>query len=263
MRPTALVTNDDGIDSPGVHALALLAQDAGFDVLLAAPVRQSSGSASGIGFERGGTGPLVTDRPVDGLAGRSIAVDAQPAMIALLAMTGQFGVVPDLVLSGVNDASNLGSGVLHSGTAGAAITAAAHGATAVAISLYCDEQPDSAPRHWSTATQVLSECLGDILASPRGAAFNINVPNVAALNAPLTPARWDTRGCVPSLVPFLQAFHERNGSQFVMPDLPLREGSDRAEVRAGHPTISCLRLVDGGPKLISTTPTTHLSRSTS
>lgn len=238
MSRRVLVTNDDGVDSPGVIELARVACAAGYDVLVAAPLHQSSGSAAGLWFDRS-AGPPVTSREVPDLDASVLAVAAHPGMIALLAMTGQLGPIPDVVLSGINDASNLGSGVLHSGTAGAAIVGAAHGAAAAAVSLYCDEIPDGDPRCWATAGAVVAGIIDDIAAT-RGTVVNINVPNVEQLTKPLMRARWQPDGCVPSLLPFIAAFHEANGTEMVAPDLRRPPGSDLELVPAGYPTVSTL-----------------------
>jgi 5'-nucleotidase len=244
-RRRALITNDDGAASPGVIALASVARDAGFDVLVAAPHRQSSGSAASLWRDPAAT-PLITSTEVDGL-GEVLAVAAHPGMITLLAMTGQFGPVPDLVLSGINDASNLGSGVLHSGTAGAAIIGAAYGAAAAAVSLYCDQQPDTAPRHWETASSLVRSVIGDIAAAPPGVVYNINVPNVLQLKQPLVQANWEPNGCVPTLIPFLAAFHAENGTPMTDPAIARPAGSDIALVERGFATVSAIRFSGSEP----------------
>ncbi|NMO03778.1 5'/3'-nucleotidase SurE [Gordonia sp. TBRC 11910] len=241
MKGRVLVTNDDGVASPGVFALAEAAQTAGYDVVVAAPRIQSSGSAAGL-WRDPDASPVVTASRVDGFANDVLTIAAHPGLIALLAMTGQLGPIPDMVLSGINDASNLGSGVLHSGTAGAAIVAAAHGAAAAAVSLYCDDVPDEAPRHWAAAVGVVADVIDEIADSPRGAAFNINVPNAASIDRPLTQAVWSPAGCVPTLVPFIQRFHDANGTHLRDPDIIRRPGTDIALVEAGFPTVSVLRV---------------------
>ncbi|MBM7365393.1 5'/3'-nucleotidase SurE [Gordonia hydrophobica] len=241
-RRRILVTNDDGVDSPGLIALAVTAANAGHDVLVAAPHRQSSGASSGLGFSPE-VHPVVDRRRVDGLRTEVIAVAAQPGLIALLAMTGQLGPVPDVVLSGINDASNLGAAVLHSGTAGAALVGAAHGAVGVAVSLYLDDQPDSAERSWHTAVSVVADVLDHLVASSPGTAYNINVPNVPHLEKPLVHAEWRLDGCVPTLVPFIAAVTDAAGIDMISPEISRGSGTDIALVGAGHPTVSRLSLV--------------------
>src|SRR5690606_2606707 len=112
----ALVTNDDGIRSPGLCELARIAAGLGWDVVVAAPAAEASGSSAAIT----GTGTVaVTGQDEYGRADRSTirverreletlpgvpayAVHAAPALIALLAAHGAFGEIPDVVLSGIN-----------------------------------------------------------------------------------------------------------------------------------------------------------------
>lgn len=132
----ALITNDDGIDSEGIAVLARVAHDAGLDLTVAAPSWDSSGaSASLTAVEQDGR-VLFERRTLRGLPEvDAFAVEAAPALIVRLATTGAFGEEPELVLSGINHGLNAGRAVLHSGTVGAALTAATHGCRALAISL--------------------------------------------------------------------------------------------------------------------------------
>lgn len=172
-----LVTNDDGIGSPGLAVLARAALAAGADeVVVAAPEQDSSGaSASLIGAERDGR--LVVARAEapglpDGVA--SYAVRSAPAMIAFVAAHGGFGPVPDLLLSGVNRGANTGHAVLHSGTVGAALSAATHGIRGLAVSL---ASPD--PQHWATAERWTGHVLDWLVDRPAQAdrVVNLNVPD--------------------------------------------------------------------------------------
>ncbi|BDZ41536.1 5'/3'-nucleotidase SurE [Paraoerskovia sediminicola] len=173
----ALITNDDGIGSPGLAVLAGAAQDAGFEVVVAAPARESSGaSASLLGAEKDGR--LVVDQVdapdlPDGVT--SLAVRAAPALITFVAAYGGFGPKPDLVLSGVNLGANTGNAVLHSGTVGAALSAMTHGIKAVAVSI-----DSSTPQHWATARSVTDHGLAWALENDlSGRVLNLNVPDVA------------------------------------------------------------------------------------
>src|SRR5690606_8193797 len=98
-----LVTNDDGIDSPGLHALALALQGRGLDVTIAAPVAQSSGSSASIMVENADGRIRVDKRTLEGLEEiPAFAVHGGPGLIALIAARGAFGDPSDLVASGVN-----------------------------------------------------------------------------------------------------------------------------------------------------------------
>ncbi len=172
----ALITNDDGIDSPGLAVLARVALAAGFEVLVAAPATEFSGaSASLLGVEVDGRLSVkekgCPDLP-DGVP--SLAVGAAPGLIAFLAADGGFGPRPDLVLSGVNRGPNTGYAVVHSGTVGAAFSALTHDIRAMAVSI------DAArPVHWATAEVVAAHALPWVLEQPveRGV-LNVNVPDL-------------------------------------------------------------------------------------
>lgn len=171
-----LVTNDDGIDSPGLSTLAGVALAAGHDVVVAAPARESSGaSAALLGAELDGR--LVVERHgPPGLpdAVPSFSVRAAPGLIAFVAAYGGFGDRPDLVLSGVNRGANTGRAVLHSGTVGAALSAATHQIPGIAVSLAHHD-----PRHWETAAAFARAVLDWAVAHGRpDRVLNLNVPDL-------------------------------------------------------------------------------------
>jgi 5'-nucleotidase len=171
-----LVTNDDGIDSPGLTVLANVAQAAGHDVLVAAPSHQYSGaSASLVGHESGGRLELTQGAP-PGLAPgvRSFGVRAAPALIVFAAAYGAFGERPDVVLSGVNLGANTGHATLHSGTVGAALSAATQGIPALAASIASAD-----PVHWQTAQEVCRVAFDWVVEHcPDRRVLNVNVPDV-------------------------------------------------------------------------------------
>jgi 5'-nucleotidase len=172
-----LITNDDGIDSAGLRVLAQAAVAAGLDVTVAAPDSERSGSGTAISALEPGGRLLVAERALDGLPGvRAFAVGASPALIAFVATGGVFGPVPELVLSGINHGPNAGQAVLHSGTVGAALTAAAHGIPALALSLAA-----AAPAHWDAAGVAVTRLL-------RWFAPRAKQPVVTNVNLPDRPA---------------------------------------------------------------------------
>jgi 5'-nucleotidase len=131
-----LVTNDDGIDAPGLHALAQALVADGRDVVVVAPARDMSGSGAAIG-------QVHLDQSIDarrvelpGLDGvPAYALDGAPGLCVLAARLGGFGDPPDVVMSGINPGCNTGRAVLHSGTVGAALTAANFGVRGLAVSI--------------------------------------------------------------------------------------------------------------------------------
>ena len=171
-----LVTNDDGIDSPGLTVLADVARAAGHEVLVAAPSHQYSGaSASLVGHESLGRLELTTGAP-PGLDPdvEAFGVRATPALIVFTACYGAFGDPPDVVLSGVNLGANTGHATLHSGTVGAALAAVTHGVPALAASMASAD-----PVHWETATKVCEVAFDWVLTSlPDNRVLNVNVPDV-------------------------------------------------------------------------------------
>ncbi|GHJ42666.1 5'/3'-nucleotidase SurE [Catellatospora sp. TT07R-123] len=171
-----LITNDDGIDAPGLHHLATAAAQHGLDVVVAAPARDSSGASAAMSAVAKDGRVLIEERTLPGLPGvPAYAVTGTPAMAALLAGHGAFGDPPQHVLSGINRGANTGHAVLHSGTVGAALTAAAAGCRGVAVSL--DTEEDADPHYWDSAAR-LALALIDILDElPDSTILNLNVPN--------------------------------------------------------------------------------------
>lgn len=175
MSVRVLVTNDDGIDSPGIRRLAWAAADSGCDVVVAAPDIDYSGTGAALTtVERDGR-VVAQRRDLDGLA--AYAVAGSPAWITLIALHGAFGERPDVVLSGVNRGANAGLAVLHSGTVGAALTAAAGGVPAMAVSL---DVPDAADgtRHWATAARVALDLLPVLTGAADATVLNVNAPDL-------------------------------------------------------------------------------------
>lgn len=129
-----VVTNDDGVGSTGIAAMAGALAAAGHDVVIVAPDGDRSGAGTGLGRVIGGQSLTWTRRPDEG-AVPVYAVDAPPAMCVLAALEGLAGAAPDAVVSGINHGPNLGFAVLHSGTVGAALTANIAGVPAIAISV--------------------------------------------------------------------------------------------------------------------------------
>ena len=132
-RRLILVTNDDGIDSPGLHAAAAAVADLG-DLLIVAPSLQRT--SAGRGF------PPVHDKaiytteiPLGGGVHRAYKADVSPAQAVMLARLELAERPIDLCVSGINYGENLGTGVTISGTVGAALEAACYGIPALAVSL--------------------------------------------------------------------------------------------------------------------------------
>ena len=184
-----LITNDDGIHASGLRWLAWAAVNAGHEVIVVAPDYEASGSSASLTAvyrdRRLAVKRTEFDPPVE-----AYSVQASPGYIVMLAIIGTFGRRPDLVLSGINRGANNGHVVLHSGTVGAALTAANHGIPAMAVSL--DVMPaddssgslaeyfagvDSDSLHWGTASELAHRLLSPMDSIPAGTVLNLNVPN--------------------------------------------------------------------------------------
>ncbi len=129
--PLVLVTNDDGINAPGLAALAEALAPLG-DVYVVAPEREQSTVGHALTLHR----PLRVDR----LAERRFAVNGTPSDCVNLAVLGLLPAEPKLVVSGINHGSNLGDDVTYSGTVSAAMEGTLLGIPSIAVSLVGPEQ---------------------------------------------------------------------------------------------------------------------------
>lgn len=128
-----LLTNDDGIRSPGLWAAAAALEKLGF-VTVAAPREQSSGTGRSLPSTSDGRIDLQQVQ-VNGRNWEVHAIGGTPAQAVLHGVLEILPQKPDLVVSGINYGENLGTGITVSGTVGAALEGAALGIPALAISL--------------------------------------------------------------------------------------------------------------------------------
>jgi 5'-nucleotidase len=170
--PRVIVTNDDGIDSPGLRALAATLSKE-FDVVVAAPSTDMSGSGTGIGRFDLDNG--VELKPVDMKeVPTAYSIDGPPGLAVTAAALGAFGRLPDLVVSGINAGINTGHSIIHSGTVGAALTAHTFRIKGLAMSVAQGER-----WHWETAAEFAAPAARWLLERKRGPyVLNVNVPGV-------------------------------------------------------------------------------------
>jgi 5'-nucleotidase len=166
-----LVSNDDGVDAPGIRALAEGLRDAGHEVLVVAPDRDRSGASNS----------LTLDAPVrvadTGEANRW-RVYGTPTDCVHVAITGMLQDEPDIVVSGINNTANLGDDVIYSGTVAAAMEGRFLGLPAIAVSL-CTADHDG--KHYATAARAAVELVARLMTDPLPAdtILNVNVPDLA------------------------------------------------------------------------------------
>jgi 5'-nucleotidase len=248
-----LITNDDGVDAPGIRVLAEAVAADGHDVVVAAPHEEASGMSAALTAVTVEGRVVMEKRNFKTLPG--YAVSASPAYIAVLAGLGVFGPPPDVVLSGINLGANAGNAVLHSGTVGAALTAVNNGIRhAMAVSLdvlnptvaavssggAAITVPDAAALHWRTAAGMAAELLGWLVEAPPRTVLNLNVPDREPAGvAGLRQATLATFGQVQMAVAesgedFVRTSVERSGEDLV-------EGTDIAWLADGYATVTPLR----------------------
>jgi 5'-nucleotidase len=180
-----LVTNDDGIDSEGLHVLARAMTDHG-DVTVIAPDDEYSGASAALGALHR-IQPEVHQTQIEGVP-EAWAVTGPPALCVMFARLGAFGPPFDMVVAGINPGVNVGRSVYHSGTVGAAVTARAGGMTGVAVSQAVhgfgvegqgwDDMLTG--QVWDSAAVVAGAVVGGLQAGAPGApvVVNVNVPNL-------------------------------------------------------------------------------------
>ncbi|MCC7429162.1 MAG: 5'/3'-nucleotidase SurE [Alphaproteobacteria bacterium] len=169
-RARILVTNDDGINAPGLRALERVARSLSRDVWTVAPETQQSAVSHALTIRR----PLRLVR----MGPRRFAVEGTPTDCVLIGVHEVMqGRAPDLVLSGVNWGANLGEDITYSGTVAAAMEGALLGLRAVAFSL---DIRNGVPR-WETVVRHAPIILGRLVGAPWPAEtlVNVNVPNLA------------------------------------------------------------------------------------
>lgn len=163
--PLILVTNDDGVQSEGIHALADAMKTLG-DVVVVAPLQEASAIGHALTLRR----PLRIETIREGV----YAVDGTPTDCVNLACEIILKRLPDLVVSGINKGWNLGDDITYSGTVSGALEGALLGAPGIGVSLRRAAVYDFGPSAEAAATvakAVLAHGAG-----PRGF-ININVPS--------------------------------------------------------------------------------------
>lgn len=163
-----LVSNDDGVDAPGIKVLAQALAALG-QVTVVAPDRDRSGASNS----------LTLDQPirVQELGEGCYRVAGTPTDCVHLALLGLLASEPDIVVSGINNSANLGDDVIYSGTVAAAMEGRYLGQPAVAVSLVTREHT---ARNYPTAARAAVEIVR-LLASdplPADTILNVNVPDL-------------------------------------------------------------------------------------
>lgn len=178
MRPVRiLVTNDDGVDAPGILALRQALDHVG-EVFVIAPDANRSAIARGITIHD----PLVVDDVLMADGHPAQAVSGTPVDCVRLGALGLIGDPPDVVVSGANLGLNLGDDVTYSGTVAAAFEGVVLGIPAIAVSQQSREmEMDYGPRRdydFDLAARFTASLVRELGEHPlpEGTLLNINVP---------------------------------------------------------------------------------------
>ena len=166
--PRFLLTNDDGLDAPGLAALEAALPERS-EVLVVAPSEERSACSH----------QVTTSRAIRAIRvdARRLAVDSLPADCVRLAVHG-FRDCFDWVLAGINHGANLGADVYYSGTVAAVREAALFGVPSIAVSHYRDRELNE--DDWQRASDWVRGLLPELLERPlgRGEYWNVNLPSL-------------------------------------------------------------------------------------
>ncbi len=168
-KPLFLITNDDGVHAPGMHALAQAFKDLG-EVVIVAPHVERSASSHAI--------TIYSPLRMEQLSANTYAVEGTPADCVMLAIRKLLRRKPNWVLSGINRGANLGVDTIYSGTVGAAMEGTLHGIRSIAVSSFGSAKESI---HYESAAKVVRMLVErpDIMETvPVSSMLNINVPNL-------------------------------------------------------------------------------------
>ncbi len=223
-----LITNDDGVYSPGILALAEVAARFG-EVRIVAPHVEMSSAAHSITASR----PLSYKRtPVGDID--AYRVNGTPADCVALGMHDWEGV--DVVLSGINLGSNLGNAIWHSGTLAAAKQAALLGVRGIALSTpVSDAEPDfNVLKPWAATV------LDVLLPATDLNLVNVNLPAQSPRGVLWT--RQSVRHYDGKVVPGTDPMGRKHFWFTVVPIESVDEGTDRWAIEQGYVSMTPLRL---------------------
>ena len=241
-RMNILLSNDDGIHSPGLRAMNKALAEAGHRVMVVAPLFEQSGVSSSVTL----TMPLRV-RPVQDGEFSGSGVFGSPADCVKLALAGLLPAKPDLVVAGINAGGNTGVDVIYSGTVAAALEGALSGYNSIAVSYDAFRLPDIS-EHAAHAVDLIGRI--DWTRLPARRVLNLNYPN-----RPLSATR-GLRICPPASAPWVDSYEERRDLRGYpywwlsgyMSDGAVARDSDRALLNQGHITLSPLRFDFSDPE---------------
>ena len=167
-----LVTNDDGVQAPGILALAQAMREIG-KVTVFAPDRNWSASGHVKTLDR----PMRVTETLLSDGTTAYMSDGAPSDCVALPLLGYVDKV-DLVVSGINPYSNIGHDVTYSGTVTAAMEAVIAGVPGIAFSLASQDKPEGEPEDYSHAGEIAKRVVQKVVEGglPEGVVLNVNIP---------------------------------------------------------------------------------------
>lgn len=243
MAKRILLTNDDGIDAPGMAALrSAVTGLAGVEVLVVAPLGERSGTGCGLSIVKEMSVEERRDPQSGALWG--YALDGFPADCVKFAVTALDGYRPDLVLSGINRGYNVGNSIFYSGTVACAIEATFFGLRAMATSVgYRKGEPiDYAPA--AARVRSLVPWLLEQSWTPR-TFWNFNLPPIP--ESELKETRHARQGTSFYRDDF-RLSREENGRRFyrnvgeILMQSPETDDCDDRLLYRGHPTLTLISI---------------------
>lgn len=184
-KPLILITNDDGVYSPGLWAVIESVKEFG-DLLIVAPISQQT--SMGRSFAKGPDVGIIEKiiLHIDGVEVIAYGVHGSPALAVSHGVLELSVKKPDLCISGINYGENLGLSITCSGTVGAAFEADSHGIPSIAISRQADlsmqHSNEFADLDWAACKYITKKVVEEVLKSgfPSNVSIlNINVPDKA------------------------------------------------------------------------------------
>jgi 5'-nucleotidase len=166
-----LLSNDDGINAPGLKTLEKIARGLSDDVWVVAPELDQSGASHSL--------TLRDPLRIREVSEKRFAISGTPTDCVMIAVNNIMkGVIPTLVLSGINAGSNLAEDITYSGTVAAAMEGALLGIPSIALSLAV---PPERPARWSTVEHFAPDIIASLLKIKfqENVFININFPNIA------------------------------------------------------------------------------------
>lgn len=166
-----LVTNDDGINAPGLDVMVEIARSLSDEVWVVAPRAEQSGAGHSLSIHT----PLRYQKHGE----RRYSVTGTPTDCVLFAYASLLEKNIDLVLSGVNRGHNLAEDITHSGTIAAAMEGTLCGIPSIALSLSFEMDDTAPPVRWQTAKAHGVEAVRTVCAAgiPEGMLMNVNFPD--------------------------------------------------------------------------------------